>query len=143
MNTQPLALLLANTYALYLKTQNYHWNVKGMHFASLHHFFEEQYEELADGVDDVAEHIRKLNAYAPGSFNEFQALNQIHDAKKNISAKEMVEDLLSSHHLLLDMLNKVFAQAEQEEDEVIMDFAVQRMAAHKKHQWMLKSLSDS
>lgn len=134
-----LKVVLANTYALYLKTQNYHWNVKGANFASLHLFFEEQYEELAEGVDEIAEHIRKLNHAAPGSFNEFQVLNKIADGKADIDAPTMIADLLASHTVLFEILAQTFSIAEKAQDEVIMDFMIQRMAAHRKHQWMLNS----
>ncbi len=141
MKITQLPAVLANTYALYLKTQNYHWNVTGVHFASLHHFFEEQYEELAESVDAIAEHIRMLGEHAPGSFNEFQKQNNIPDAKSNLDAAGMIADLLASHGLIQDLLNSTFKQAEVAEDEVIMDFMIQRMAAHRKHQWMLQSLT--
>ena len=142
MDTASLKVLLANTYALYLKTQNYHWNVKGMHFAALHGFFEQQYEELAQSVDAIAEHIRMLNAQAPGSFTEFQQLNKIPDAKASLDAAGMVADLLASHALLLQILATTLTAAQQAENEVIMDFVIERMGAHQKHQWMLQSLNN-
>jgi starvation-inducible DNA-binding protein len=135
-----LKVVLANTYALYLKTQNYHWNVKGEHFAALHHFFEEQYEELGESADAIAEHIRMLGYAAPGSFNEFQALNQISDGKVGINAAAMIIDLSDSHTLLLEILAKTLSIAQNVQDEVVADFMIQRMAAHRKQQWMLSSM---
>ncbi|MFA6036775.1 MAG: DNA starvation/stationary phase protection protein [Legionellales bacterium] len=140
MKTAPLKLVLANTYALYLKTQNYHWNVTGMHFAALHRLFDEQYNELAESVDEIAEHIRMQNDLAPGSFNEFQKINKISDAKSNLDAQAMITDLLESHTLLLALLEDTLKQAQIESDEVVADFMIERMGAHKKHQWMLRSL---
>jgi starvation-inducible DNA-binding protein len=140
MKTAPLKSVLANTYALYLKTQNYHWNVTGMHFAALHRLFDEQYNELAESVDEIAEHIRMQNDLAPGSFNEFQKLNKISDAKSDLDANGMVADLLESHSVLLMLLEDTLKQAQIEGDEVVVDFMIARMAAHKKYQWMLRSL---
>lgn len=140
MKTAPLKMILANTYALYLKTQNYHWNVTGMHFAALHRLFDEQYNELAESVDEIAEHIRMQNDLAPGSFNEFQKLNKISDAQANLDAKDMITDLLASHTLLLTLLEDTLKQAQDEADEVVADFMIERMGAHKKYQWMLQSL---
>jgi starvation-inducible DNA-binding protein len=140
MKTAPLKLVLANTYALYLKTQNYHWNVTGIHFASLHRLFDEQYIELAESVDAIAEHIRMQNDLAPGSFSEFQKLNKISDAKPTLDAQGMISDLLESHTLLLALLEEVLNQAQDEKDEVVADFMIERMGAHKKYQWILQSL---
>lgn len=140
MKTAQLKILLANTYALYLKTQNYHWNVMGVHFASLHSLFDQQYNELADSVDAIAEHIRMQGEHTAASFNEFQKLNKIPDGQANLDAAGMIADLLTSHTLLLDLLATALKEAQQAEDEVVMDFIIQRMAAHKKYQWILRSL---
>ncbi len=140
MKTAPLKSVLANTYALYLKTQNYHWNVTGMHFAALHRLFDEQYNELAESVDAIAEHIRMQNDLAPASFSEFQTLNKISDGKSSLDAQGMIADLLESHTLLLTLLEDTLKQAQTEGDEVVVDFMIQRMAVHRKYQWMLRSL---
>lgn len=142
MKTAQLKVVLANTYALYLKTQNYHWNVTGAHFAALHRLFDDQYNELAESVDAIAEHIRMQGEKAPGSFNAFQKLNKIPDAKDQIEADAMIADLLESHTLLSELLAQALTAAQQEGDEVIVDFMIERMGAHKKHQWMLRSLLD-
>lgn len=140
MKTAALKQVLANTYAIYLKTQNYHWNVKGMHFAALHQLFDAQYNELAESVDAIAEHIRMQNELAPASFNEFQKLNKIPDGQSNLDAQGMIADLLESHTFLLTLLEETLKQAQVEGDEVVADFMIQRMAVHKKYQWMLRSL---
>lgn len=141
MKLTQLPVVLANTYALYLKTQNYHWNVKGPHFAALHHLFEEQYDELAESVDAIAEHIRMQGEYAPASFSAYQALNKIPDGNASLKAEAMIKDLLDSHILLLDILAKAHQEAAQAEDEVIVDFMIERMGAHRKARWMLESLN--
>ncbi|MGA2655354.1 MAG: DNA starvation/stationary phase protection protein [Gammaproteobacteria bacterium] len=133
-------VVLANTYALYLKTQKYHWNVKGVHFASLHLFFEGQYDELAESVDAIAEHIRMLGFDAQGSFNEFQALNKITDGNAHMDAAGMIGDLLDSHNIVVNILTTTLELAQKIGDEVIADFMIQRLAAHRKQQWMLRSL---
>lgn len=132
--------VLANTYALYLKTQKYHWNVKGVHFASLHVFLEGQYDELAESVDTIAEHIRMLGFDAPGSFNEFQPLNKITDGNAQMDAAGMIADLLDSHNIVVKILTTTLELAQKKADEVIADFMIQRLAAHRKQQWMLSSL---
>jgi starvation-inducible DNA-binding protein len=140
MQTTQLSILLANTYALYLKTQNYHWNVTGVHFASLHSLFEQQYEELSESVDAIAEHIRMLGEHVPASFNAFQKLNKIPDGQVHLDAAGMIADLLTSHTLLIDLLTTALKEAQQAQDEVIADFFIERMSAHRKYQWMLRSL---
>lgn len=134
-----LKIVLANTYALYLKTQNYHWNVEGIEFYSLHNFLEEQYEELAQAVDDIAERIRALGARAPGSFNEFETMREIHDAKESVSALEMLSDLAASHQHLLQILVKSLSEAQKNKDMVTEGFLIDRMSYHEKTLWMLNS----
>lgn len=130
---------LADTYALYLKTQNYHWNVEGIHFHALHVLFEEQYTELAEAIDVIAERIRALGSKAPGSFSDFDKIKTIPDAKKNIGANEMLSDLVDSHKAFLKVCKKAFSVAEKAEDEVTMDLLIERMSVHEKTIWMLDS----
>src|SRR5579871_6319221 len=92
-----LSCLLADTYFLYLKTQNFHWNVIGPHFYAYHKMFEEQYNQLADATDEIAERIRALDAPAPASFSEFLKLTSLEDAEKNLDAEEMIQELLTDH----------------------------------------------
>jgi len=137
--TSGLKVVLANTYTLYLKTQNYHWNVVGPHFNGLHAFFEEQYKGLAEAVDEIAERIRALGESAPGSFAEFTALKTIAEAKTQIDAFAMIKDLIESHELVCKNLRLISKQAQDEEDDVTQDLIIERLAAHEKSLWMLRS----
>lgn len=134
-----LKILLADTYTLYLKTQNYHWNVKGLHFHSLHLLFEKQYEELADAVDEIAERIRACGEYTPGSFVEFINLKTIAEAKSNIDATQMLKDLKESHEKIAQYLPDFSQKMATEQDEASQDLIIQRMAYHDKTIWMLAS----
>jgi starvation-inducible DNA-binding protein len=136
---EQLSVLLADTYALALKTQNYHWNVTGPEFYSLHKLFEGQYEALHNDVDLLAERIRALDGYAPGSFTEFSQLTNISNAKKGISSKEMLEDLVNSHESLIMQAQKTADTAEEEGDEGTLDIVVGKMEDRQKDVWMLRS----
>ncbi len=137
--TEHLKRILADTYALQLKTQNYHWNVQGAHFKQLHELFESQYDELAEAVDEVAEHIRQLGIKAPGSFRAFEELKSISDADDNLDEQGMVQSLLDSHEAFLEALEAGRAAAESADDEVVNDFLIGRLTAHRKLAWFLKS----
>lgn len=134
-----LTHLLADTYSVYLKTQNFHWNVKGPLFPQLHKLFEEQYNELADAVDVIAERIRALNAYAPATFSEFQKLSSIKEDKGTISAHDMIKNLLADHETISEHLLIIFAKAEQADDQGTIDMLTERLRAHEKTAWMLRS----
>ena len=133
------AKLLADTYALYLKTHNYHWNVTGPMFTTLHTMFETQYDELALAVDEVAERIRALGVYAPGSFSEFSALTDISEAKPETKAEEMIVQLADDQIRVSDaaaVLAKVAAEAG---DDVSADLGIRRQEVHQKNAWMLRA----
>lgn len=133
---------LATSYALYLKTQNYHWNVEGEHFNALHAMFEEQYTDLAAAVDELAERIRALDFYAPGGLSAFAELSAIKDApEKPAKATDMVKDLVKSHGQLIEVLNEVLETAQDGNDEVTTDLMIERLTIHEKTVWMLKSLT--
>lgn len=134
-----LKSLLANSYALALKTQNYHWNVTGPNFKSLHLLFEEQYDELSTAIDDIAERIRSLGDKAPGSFKAFDKLSIIRDGDAMLGPKEMLEDLSSGQMLVIDVLKKTLVAAQEVGDEVTIGLVVDRMTVHDKSLWMLKS----
>lgn len=140
--TALLKSFLADTYALYLKTQNYHWNVEGTDFFSYHKFFEEQYEELAAAVDEIAERIRQLGEKTPASFKDFLDLMSISEALENITALDMIRDLVKSHEKLAHNADKLIEQCDKEKDEGTMDMIIQRLKAHQKAIWMLKSHLD-
>src|SRR6266404_1348661 len=97
-----LSQLLADTYTLYLKTQNFHWNVKGPHFYSLHKMFEEQYQELAAAVDEIAERIRALGSYTPASFSQFASLSSLKEATSEINADTIIQKLLKDHEAMMN-----------------------------------------
>lgn len=136
---QQLCVLLADTYALALKTQNYHWNVTGVEFYSLHKLFEEQYEALHEAADVLAERIRALNAYAPGSFSEFSKLTCVTEAKKNLNSKAMLEDLIESNIAVVVQGKKTIEACEKANDDATMDIVVTRLEDHEKYAWMLRS----
>lgn len=134
-----LSQVLADTYVLQLKTQNYHWNVEGPTFASLHAMFEGQYDALAAAVDEVAERIRALGAHAPGTLKEFLDTTVIAEGKSGVSWKEMLEDLEASNRALSDSAAKCLKVAEKAGDEVTVDMMVGRMTEHDKAAWMLRA----
>jgi len=131
--------VLANTYSLYLKSQNYHWNVVGPNFQALHTLFEEHYTNLADASDEIAERIRALGSPAPGGFDAFSSLRTITDGKEGLSAKDMVKDLCDDHEKVLQTLKSCFAEAQKCDDEVTIGLLTDRMTFHEKTIWMLKS----
>lgn len=138
--TNGLKVVLANTYTLYLKTQNYHWNVVGAHFHNFHLLFEKQYKALSAAVDELAERIRALGDIAPGSFEAFVNLKTISEAKNQIDAFAMIKDLIESHEAVCKNIKLILQQAKDEEDEVTQDLLIQRLADHEKTLWMLHAL---
>lgn len=138
--TEGLKKLLGSSYALYVKTQNYHWNVEGIHFGALHVLFQAQYTELAAAIDDIAERIRAVGEYAPGGLTAFAKLSDIKEAsEKRLSEKDMLKDLLEGHEILAKLAGDTLEKAEATGDQVTLDLMVQRSAVHEKTAWMLKS----
>ena len=141
-----LSHLLADSYTLYLKTHNYHWNVTGPMFHSLHAMFEEEYTELATAVDEIAERIRALGHPAAGSYAAFARLTSIQDAAEDDGsmprAEEMIRQLVDGHQAVAATARSVFPAAESGNDEVTADLLTQRMQVHEKTAWMLRSLLD-
>lgn len=131
--------LLANSYILYLKTQNYHWNVTGPSFASLHAVFQAQYEELAVANDDIAERIRALGGKAPGSFAAFVSLADVREETGSPKAAEMLERLSADQAIMSASAQKVLEAAQESGDEATADLAIGRIQAHDKNGWMLKA----
>lgn len=136
---QDLSVLLANTYIVYVKTQNFHWNVEDPRFYSLHQFFENQYEELAEAVDGAAERIRMLKERAPASLKEFLQLTTLQEVDHELTADEMIQKLLQDHESIISWLRPVIESATQLGDEGTADFLIQRLRAHEKTAWMLRS----
>lgn len=134
-----LSHYLADAYLLYLKTQNFHWNVKGPHFHSLHQFFEELYQELATAVDTIAERIRALHMSAPASFTQFLKLSSLEEDTTVLGADEMLKKLLHDHQIISRNLARLFEQAEHANDQGTVDLITERMRVHEKAIWMLRS----
>ena len=132
--------LLADTYTLYLMTHNFHWNVKGPMFNSLHLMFETQYTELALAVDLIAERIRALGAPAPGTYGEFVQLSSIKEVKGQPKAEEMIKHLVHGQESVTKTARSLFPAVEKASDEPTADLLTQRMQLHEKNAWMLRSL---
>lgn len=137
--TQKMAIILADTYAVYLKTQNYHWHVKGPNFKTLHELFEGQYLELAQAVDEIAERILTLGHAAPATFRELIELKKIKDGDSSLSSDEMVTELAHDHGQLLEDLNKAIVLAQEENDEGSVALLSDRIGHHEKSRWMLNA----
>jgi starvation-inducible DNA-binding protein len=134
-----LSRLLADTYTLYLKTHNFHWNVTGPQFNSLHLMFEGQYTELALAVDLIAERIRALGEPAPGSYSAYAKLSSITEAEGNPPAEEMVKILAADQLAVVRTARAVFPLADEAHDEPTSDLLTQRMQVHEKTAWMLRA----
>jgi starvation-inducible DNA-binding protein len=140
MLADSLKILLATEYAFSLKAQQFHWNVEGPDFAQLHEFFGNLYEEVYNNsIDRTAEYVRALGDYAPGSYERFSELTTIKGQTKIPRARLMIEELLANNGQMLDLLNETFATAEQENQQGIVNFIAERIDAHQKHGWMLRS----
>jgi starvation-inducible DNA-binding protein len=133
--------VLADTFAMYLKAHNYHWNVEGPNFPQYHDFFGKLYEELHGAVDPIAEEIRSLDAYAPGSFSRFMELTEIEDEMNVPMAREMALKLLRDNDTVLNTLNVAFKLADQFDRQGLADFVAGRIDVHNKHAWMLRSIT--
>jgi starvation-inducible DNA-binding protein len=135
-----LAKLLADTYSLYLKTHNFHWNVEGPMFNTLHLMFMEQYTELWNALDAVAERIRSLGYPAPGTYSEFARLTSIEETAGVPEALDMVRLLVAGHEAVARTARATFPAAEKGRDESTADLLTQRLQVHEKTAWMLRSL---
>jgi len=134
-----LSKVLADTYLVYLKTHNYHWNVTGPHFHSLHEQFEEQYTELAEAVDVIAERIRTLGHRAPGTFSEFNEITSIEEDTDQPDAMEMVRRLAVDNETILRTAREALPVCEEAVDEASIDLITKRLHIHSKTAWMLRS----
>lgn len=135
-----LSRLLADSYTLYLKTHNFHWNVTGPMFNTLHLMFEQQYTELALAVDLIAERIRALGFTAPGSYRQFADLTCITEATTVPAAEEMIRQLVKDQEAVVRTARSIFAVVDEAHDEPTADLLTQRMQVHEKTAWMLRSL---
>lgn len=136
---QALSHFLADSYAIYLKTQNFHWNVKGPHFYSLHIMFEKQYGEIAEALDEIAERVQALGFHIDASFSGFQKGCCIKEDRKPASARQMVAKLLDAHEELIRCGREISKIAETNDDPATVDLMGRRLGAHEKMAWMLRS----
>jgi len=137
-----LSSLLADSYTLYLKTHNFHWNVTGPMFNTLHLMFEAQYTELALAVDLIAERIRALGHPAPGSYKAYSKLSSIKEEEGVPDAEEMIRQLVAGQEAVTRTARSVFPAVDKAHDEPTADLLTQRMQVHEKNAWMLRSLLD-
>lgn len=135
-----LSALLADSYMLYLKTHNYHWNVTGPHFHSLHQMFEEQYTELATAIDVIAERIRALGEFAPGSFKSYSKIAKVQEEDGVPEALDMVRNLLKANEQVISTARAALPACEEGSDEASLDLLTQRLQVHSKTAWMLRSI---
>lgn len=131
--------LLADSYTLYLKTQNFHWNVTGPQFQSLHALFMAQYSDLALAIDEIAERIRALGDFAPGSYSAYAQLATIKECTTRPAASEMVKELAADQTIIITTLTTLLKAAQSAGDEPSADLAIQRITLHEKNRWMLNS----
>lgn len=134
---EALARLLADTHTMYLKTHQYHWNVVGPRFPQLHSMFEDQYRELWEATDEIAERIRTLGFWAPGTYAELGRLRSVTDEEGVPDAETMVRNLLEGHETVLRTAGDALELAEQARDAGTVDLVTRRIAAHQKTSWML------
>ncbi|HKX37906.1 MAG TPA: Dps family protein [Burkholderiales bacterium] len=137
---QGLSRLLADTYVLYLKTHNFHWNVEGPMFQTLHQMFMEQYTEAWNAIDLVAERIRSLGHYAPGTYKEYLGLARVKETPGVPKAEQMVRLLIEGQEAVVRTAREVLPVAERADDQPTLDLLTQRMQIHEKNAWMLRSL---
>ena len=135
-----IKVLLASSFSLYLKAANFHWNVEGPNFPQYHEFLGEFYAEVYGTIDTLAEYIRALDSYAPGSFTRFQELTLIEDCVEQLVPTEQFTELLVDNNTLLTYLNATFALATAENQQGIANFLAERIDAMQKHNWMLRSI---
>lgn len=134
-----LSVVLADTYTLYLKTQNYHWHVKGAQFSSLHNLFEKQYRELAEAVDALAERMIIKGHPAPATFKAFESLRTLKEGDASLNANQMLTDLVNDHTALLAQLQQALLSAQEQHDEGSVTLVDERITAHEKMRWMLNA----
>jgi starvation-inducible DNA-binding protein len=137
---QGLSRLLADTYVVYLKTHNFHWNVEGPMFQTLHQMFMEQYTETWNAIDLVAERIRSLGHYAPGTYAEYLKLARVKETPGQPRAEQMVKLLIEGQEAVVRTAREVLPLAEKADDQPTLDLLTQRMQVHEKNAWMLRSL---
>ena len=131
--------VLADTFTMYMKSHGYHWNVIGSDFPQLHEFFQDLYEELHGATDDIAEQIRQIDAFAPGTLQRMKELSGVAEDDKIPVAANMITNLITANEVVLTTLMTAYKQADTDEEFGLANFLQDRMMAHKKHGWMLKA----
>lgn len=137
--SQELSQLLADTYVTYVKTQNFHWNLIDARFHDLHIFFEGLYQELAEGVDAIAERIRMLRCHPPGTMQKFLELSSLSEGNGQITGNEMIQELLNDRELIIKNIRPMIQKASELNDEGTADLLIQHLRIHEKAAWMLQS----
>lgn len=137
---EALSKVLADTYGLYLKTHNFHWNVEGPRFRSLHQLFEEQYQELWASIDEIAERIRALGQYAPGTYAKFKALATVKDNEGIPTATEMLRELVADNETVVKTIRAALPTIQKGGDEVSAGLLTDRLTVHEKQLWMMRSI---
>ncbi len=136
---QELSKVLADSFAVYLKTHGYHWNVRGPEFFSYHNLLEQQYRDIWAALDDIAERIRGLGEFAPQAHSTFANLTSIKDGDPEQDAPAMLKELMKDHETLIATCRAALSAADDDGDDVTVDLLTQRLAAHEKFAWMLRS----
>jgi len=137
--SQKLSQVLANTYVLYTKTQNFHWNLEDTRFYSLHLLFEKQYTELAEALDEIAERMRMIGEKSPGSMRQFLELTTLEESDNELSGDEMIRELMEDHTTLANTLRPIISDANKKGDDGTADMLIQLLRSHEKNAWMLRS----
>ncbi len=141
--SEALSVMLADSYILYLKTHNFHWNVTGPMFQALHSLFMVQYTELWNALDEIAERIRSLGFHAPGTYKEFMSRTSIKESEGVLMAEAMVSELVIGQEAVARSARATLKVADDADDQATVDLMVQRLQVHEKNAWMLRSLLDN
>jgi starvation-inducible DNA-binding protein len=136
---QSMQKSLATVFALYLKTHNFHWNIQGPDFYEYHKFLQKLYEEIYESVDDIAEHIRALDGYAPGALSTYAQLSEVKDSNNIGPGRAMIAELLLDNQRTINVLTMSYVLAEREKQIGLSNFLQDRIDKHQKHGWMLKA----
>ena len=141
MLADQLKITQADAFVLYLKAHYYHWNVEGPNFPQYHEFLQNFYQDVYGSVDAIAELIRTLNVYAPGTLSRFQALTTIEESDTIPNAVQMMNNIMEENNTMLETLKKAYNMADEEKQIGIANFLQDRIQAHEKHGWMLRSIT--
>ena len=134
-----LTKVLADSFAVYLKTHGYHWNVRGPEFFAIHNLLEQQYRDIWEALDEIAERIRALGEFAPQGYATFANLTSIKDGDPELAAADMLKELMRDHETVIATCRAALKVADDDGDDVSVDLLTQRLAAHEKFAWMLRS----